>query len=249
MKTSIKIITVLFSLLLCLFIGTAIGSPEVGLALFAVDLLWAYHLYRNGIEKGSLYSACGVVSAAILYDCTTPLVGGTETTVYVTNRADITAMTKNGSNALIVEGITMAATKKFYKLEGATGQNGSSVQPKYAMVKIPYGRAWEHTIDAYSFKIDPATKKELEAWNQADMTVIVENKFRNGTTGNTAYEIYGADGGLQMEVLERDPNNKDTVGGFHLQFKTQETSREGHMPYTFFLTDYATTRALVLALL
>lgn len=170
--------------------------------------------------------------------------------MYLTNRADIASWTVNGANSLVIEGFTMVATKKFYKLEGRSdGSNGSTVTAMYKTVKLPYGKGWEHQIDAMAFTVDPLTKKQLEAWNLADMVAIVENKFRNGTVGNTAYEIYGLDGGLQMESLERSPNDKDTMGAFKLQLKTQETAREGHMPYTFFLTSYAATKALVAALI
>lgn len=247
MKTSLKILSVFTSLLFCAFIGMAAGGIEYGLALFALDILAAA---TGVIPGGVLLSACGIVGAAILFDCTNPVVGGTVPIMYVTNRDDISAMTKNGSNALIVEGITMVATKKFYKLEGRNdGEKGSSVAPSWKTVKLPYGKAYEHLVDAQSFKVDPATKKELEAWNLADVVIIVENKFRNGTTGNTAYEIYGAEGGLQMEEMSRNPNDTDSMGVIKLQFKSQSTSLENHMPYSFFLTDYAATKALVAALI
>lgn len=246
MKNSKLILAVLTSLLFCLFITLPLGVGY-GLALFAVDIVAAA---TGLIPGGVLLSACGVVAAQILFDCVNPVVGGTVPVLYITNREDITAMTKNVSNALIVEGITMVALKKFYKLEGRNdGDKGSSVAPSWKTVKLSYGKAYEHLVDAQSFKVDPATKKELEAWNLADVVIIVENKFRNGTVGNTAYEIYGAEGGLQMEEMSRNPNDVDSMGVIKLQFKSQQTSLENHMPYTFFLTDYATTKALVAALI
>jgi hypothetical protein len=142
----------------------------------------------------------------------------------------------------------MVSLKKFYKLEGASGSSGSSVGARMKSVQLPYGKAFEHEIDALSFKVDPATKKELEAWNQADLVAIVQNKYR-GSNGNTAFEVFGYDGGLQLVELERDANDKDTMGAFKLKFKTQESSREAHMPYSFFITDYATTLAAVNALI
>lgn len=246
MKNTIAILAVLTSLLVCLFIGSVLGSPAIGLLLFALDIA---AVFIQPFRKFTLYSACGVASAAILFDCVNPLTGGTVSTMYVTNRDDIASVTKNGSNALIIEAITMVATKKFFKLEGRQdGTSGSTVAASYKSVRQTFGKAWEHLIDAMAFKADPATKKELTQWNLADIVAIVENKYR-GATGNAAYEVYGLDGGLQIEELERNPNDKDTQGAWKIKFKTHESSMEGNPPYSLFITDYATTKAVVAALI
>lgn len=247
MKTSKIILAVITSALFCLLAGVVIGYPGLGVALFVADLSVGAILSLIGIkiEGGLILSACGAASAAILYDCTNPLVGGTESIIYVANRTDIASYTLSG---LTITAITMVATKKFFKIEGATGANGSSARPSVKMSKQPYAKGWEHKVQCLAFPIDPTTKLQIEALNLADLVIIVQNKMR-GATGNCAYELLGKDVGLTTDAVERDPNNKDTQGAWDMTFLTTPGAYEPHVPYAFFNTDYATTAAAIAALI
>ena len=255
MKNTKFILSLFTSLFLCVAFAGAAGelfeaSPaEIcvsGALLFTVLFISGREMVRR--TGYSFMEACGLATASILRDCDTPLTGGTKTTVWLGNISEVDDYTQDVYNKLIVSGITLASGKTLFKLEGDSGTNGSSVGANYKMVKLPFGRAWEHEVSGLAFSIDPDTKLELDKWVQGQLFMIVENKHK-GEDGNSAFEIYGLDAGLQMEEFERNPNDKDTLGAFKFRLKTDENSREGNMPYTFWDTDYATTLAAINALL
>lgn len=247
MKNTKLILAFLTSLLMCLFIGAAIGSPAIGITLFALDLFTALIIYRskNKLPERSLFSVCGAISAAILKDCTNPLVGGVNTTIYLANRDDIESYTRNGGNPQIIEAITMKTDKLFYKYEG---QNGSA-EPEQHMLKQKYARVYDHLIKFKVFNATPTTKQQLEKMAVGSIVAIVENNWRNGTTGNGAFEIYGIEAGLEVENLDRVLADADTQGAFDLTLKSPETAKEAHLPATLFVTSYAASLAVVEGLL
>lgn len=252
MKNTRIILALFTSMLLCTFFAGAAGQlfeASTEAVLISAGLLFTVLLFiGNALPHKAFFEACGLATASILRDCDTPLTGGTNTTVWLGNRSEVSSYDQDSYNKLIVTGLTLAADKTLFKLEGDSGTNGSSVGAMYKMVKLAYGRAFEHEVSVLAFSIDPDTKLELDKWVKGDLFMIVENKFR-GESGNSAFEIYGLDAGLQMEEFERNPNDKDTLGAFKFRLKTDENSREGNMPYTFWDTDYATTLAAINALL
>lgn len=252
-----KIILALFtSLFLCIAFTGAAGElfQASHLQIFISGALLFAVLFITGREMiarsgYSFMEACGLASASILKDCDTPLVGGSGITVWVGNLSEIDTITKDVYNKMIVSDLTLLSGKKLFKLEGDSGTNGSSVAPLAKMVKLPYGKAFEHELGALAFSITPETKLELDKWVHGELFAIAENKMK-GEDGNSAFEIYGLDAGLQMEEFERNPNDKDTLGAFKFRLKTNENSREGNMPYTFWDgTSYSSTLAAITALL
>jgi hypothetical protein len=238
MKATKRILQFLTAATLSFIFAATLGFPALGFLFLGLSAI-------NFLPGGSLYSVCGAISAAILKDCTNPLVGGTDTTIYLANFADIASVTRNGSNPQIIEAITMVATKKFYKYEG---QNGS-VEPEQHLIKQKYARVYDHLIKYKVFNATPTTKAQLELQAVGRIVAIVENNWRNGTAGNGAYEIYGLEVGLEIENLDRVLADADTQGAFDITLKTPETSKEAHLPATLFITSYAATQAVVAALI
>lgn len=238
MKTSKRILQFLTSAGLAFIFAATIGFPMLGFLFLALAFI-------PMLPGGSMYSVCGAITAAILKDCTNPLIGGTDTTIYVANYADIASVTRNGSNPQIIEAITMVATKKFYKYEG---QN-NSVEPEQHLVKQKYARVYDHLIKFKVFNATPTTKAQLELMAVGRIVAIVENNWKNGTTGNGAFEIYGLDVGLEVENLDRMLADADTQGAFDLTLKTPEAAKEGHLPATLFITSYSATQAVIAALI
>lgn len=184
---------------------------------------------------------CGAISAAVAPNCAIPLVGGLEVKIHLANKDDISSMAMTG---LVVTGITMKATKKFYTYEGIKTSNNK----KAASVPGKYFNLFEHEIEYVVFKIDSATKTEIEAANNGLLVAIVENKYK-GTAGNSAFEILGREQGLEMSALTQDSNDGDSQGAYKIILKTGSGGKEGHLPAPFYDTDYATTLAKVTAML
>ena len=97
------------------------------------------------------------------------------------------------------------------------------------------------------FAISPTIKDQLEKLAKGEVVAIIQNKFK-GASGASCFEVYGADAGLHLTQNVRELNS-DIRGAFDLILKSNEKSLEPHMPKSLYLTDYATTKAIVDAIL
>ena len=186
-------------------------------------------------------SDCGAISAGIAANCANPIQAGTEDTLVLLNRTQIATLTKNATNPQIIEAILLESAANGYVFEGIN----NSITPKYNMVKGRYFKNWSHEVDFIAFDVSPESKKVVETAKDGDFTAIVYNKYK-GTAGNSAFEIYGLYAGLKAEVIERDINNAETGGAFHIVLKTdEERGLEPFQPQTLFITDYAASLAVV----
>lgn len=191
-------------------------------------------------------SLCGKISSAFTINCDSPLQAGTEDTLVLINWEDWldAALTVNVSNTQIIENIVLASGVTGYEVQG----KNNSIAPKYEMVKQAYAEVYNHEINYKVFGVSAALKAQLEKKAKGRFVAIVYNKYK-GEDGGSAFEVYGADAGLVVTQLVRDVNSQDTQGAFDLILKTSELSPEPHMPKTLFITDYATSKAVVEGLL
>lgn len=251
MKTNkLQVIYVLIcGMLSALLFGTLVGGSDntaftIASILSFVGTVALTYGYSPKEKKAMAMSACGAITAGVTLNCADPLTSGVVATFYIANKDDIASMTYDIANPMIVDTITMKATKTFFTFEGQL----QSTEPKFAMIKGKYINQFEHSVSALIFKIDPATKEQILNMKDGNFVCIVENNYV-GSTGNCKYEIYGAGSGLKAEVLERNPNDTENLGAFKIELKTQEYAREGKPPVTFFDTDLATTDTAVQNLL
>ena len=185
---------------------------------------------------------CGQITSNLTANCTNPLQPGAEVTLTLINREDWidAAITYNGSNTEVIENVVLASGIVAYTYIGVN----KSLVPKYELIKGAYSELYNHEINLKIFDVTPTAKAQLELLAKGQVVAIVQNKYR-GTAGNAAYEVYGADSGLVCTQLIREISSTDTSGAFDIILKSDEGSLEPHMPNTFFITDYATTKAVV----
>jgi len=200
-----------------------------------------FHKHSNSKQMTQI---CGLLASGIGADCTNPLQAGTEDTLVLLNRTQIATLTKNISNPQVIEDIVLESAALGYVFQGLN----NSIAPKSMMVKGRYFRNWSHEINFIAFDVSPEAKQVIEDMKDGDLTAIVYNKYK-GTSGNSAFEIYGLYAGLKSETIERDVTNAETQGAFNILLKTDnERGLEPYQPQTLFITDYATTLAVVEAL-
>jgi len=183
-------------------------------------------------------SVCGKITAGLSIDCDTPLQAGAEDQLILVNRDDWldATITKNLTNAQIIEAVVLDTGVQGYSFQG----KNNSIAPKYEFIKQTYAEVYSHEINFKVFNVDPVAKQELERMAKGSMVAIVNNKFKGGT---------GADAGLIVSQNIRDVINQENQGAFDVIIKSDEAAPEPHMPKTFFITDLATTKAAVEALL
>lgn len=236
-------------LFLALFISvgtlilSAVGFKTIEALLIVLGLELTLYFAKPYLPKNlSLVSVCGAISGNIAFDCDVPMQSGTRDKAWIINLEDIDVITYN-TNKMIVEEITLKVGKTAYFIDG---QN-NSIMPKCSLVKLAYTDMYDHIVKMLGFDISPTVKENLEGMKSGRYVVITENVYK-GTSGNSAFEIYGLNVGLEITILEKDPNNQDTQGAFDFTFATNK-NKEPKMPLTFFDTDYATTKALIEGLL
>ena len=238
-----------FALLLFGFVLGATFLVAFGLDVptaFAVVLFIeiALNLYARKHPKGlTLALVCGKISGNILADCNVPMQSGTADRAIIINKDDIESVTVNATNDMVIEAITLKATKVAYQIDGIN----NSIRPSATLVQLTFKKMFDHMVQMIGFDISPLVKNSLTVGLEGRYVIITENLFR-GTAGNSAFEIYGLTVGLELTVLTKDPNNQDTQGGFDFTFATNK-NKEPRMPLTFFDTSYAATKVLVDGLL
>lgn len=189
--------------------------------------------------------SCGTITKGITTSCSTKPVGGLEVDIYMANRADIASVTKNVTNDLIVEGITMVATKKFYKFSGLKQSNKASAK----MFKGPYFNSWDHGADLIIFSNTADTKANIiEQLANGDVVLVINNKWK-GTNGEQALEMLGYEVGLTGVTVERVSDDADTQGAWKVTLGPPDGEHEPRTPLTIFDTNYADSLAVVTALL
>lgn len=191
-------------------------------------------------------SICGKISASVAIDCDNPLVAGANDRLILINKEDWDngTITPNVSNSELIEGITLPSGTDAYYFEG----KNDSVEPKQTLVKQRYAEVYDHEVIFKVFKADAATKQQLEKMVKGKFVAIIENNFK-GSSGNSCFEIYGYDVGLQVMEMERVIMDAETQGAFNITLRTPENIKEAHLPKTLYITSYAATKAVVDALL
>lgn len=186
---------------------------------------------------------CGAIASNILISCDNPMQGGTRDRAVIFNYDDIASIVYDSTNTSTVEDIVLATGKFAYQIDG----KNNSIAPKASMVKVGFNNMFDHSVQMKGFDLSPEIKEQLNSMKDGRFVVITENYYK-GVNGNSAFEIYGLTTGLEMSVLERDPNNADTQGAFDFTFTTIN-NKEPRLPNSLFVTSYASSKAVVDSLL
>lgn len=191
-------------------------------------------------------ATCGNIALSLGFNCNVPLQGGTADRAYIMNHEDwkAAAIGRDLANNLVVESVVLAGSATAFYVDGKNNSNA----PAFQLVKLPYADVYDHTFNYLVFDISNAAHKALANQVGGRYVVIAENNYQ-GASGQCAFEIYGADAGLEVKVFTRDALNNDNQGAYVLNLATPDVGKEPNPPLRFFDTDYATTKAALEALL
>jgi hypothetical protein len=139
-------------------------------------------------------------------------------------------------------GGTPAVLAKGFRYEGYN----TSVKPKSTFVKKDYSARYDHNLDFVIFSKGSDVKAEIEKLGTNRVVAIIENIHKSG---DSAFEIFGTDLGLELTTIKSDPNDANSEGAYEITLTSPANFKEPHMPATFFVTDYPTTKTALLALI
>lgn len=182
------------------------------------------------------------ISADILYSCENPPLRGAKDRVIIIPRRNISSITLNSSNHLIVEAIALESNTRAFEYIG----DGTLLSPASTMVRDEFGVRFPHRLPFKIHGANPANKKELEylSKEKEGVAIIYEQNYQ-GTNGNSQFVVMGKDAGMFVTLLE-DSEGRNI---YSIELANLDGYEEPHLPANFFKTDIAATKVLIEALL
>lgn len=180
---------------------------------------------------------CGDLRRGSAYDCNTPLVGGTRPILYVINKDDITGYTESTTTPNLVTAFTFKTGKVANAFEGFR----NSVIPSLEAVEAPSGQTvWKHIVNFFVYENTQLWKNELAKLGNGSYITV----FQNSAMNSESFEIQGIDVGLTLPpgVVNSKAENGSA---YNLILNSRATQEEPKPPRTLFVTDFATTLALI----
>lgn len=110
-----------------------------------------------------------------------------------------------------------------------------------------YLKTHQHNVVVRIFKKSEAAKKFVNGLTNARVIAIVENND-TGDKGDTKYEVYGWDSGLELTEITVTTEMTDGVA-YQVTLANGTIAQEGSLPMSLFDTDEATTDLMVNSLL
>lgn len=174
--------------------------------------------------------------------CGKPAIAGTTARVILLSYSDVdkskSAVTDNVISSLILKA-------------GATGYEVDSL-PNATVGSDTinagtYLKTHQHNVVVRIFKKSEAAKKFVNGLTNARVIAIVENND-TGDNGDTKYEVYGWDSGLELTEITVTTEMTDGVA-YQVTLANGTIAQEGSLPMSLFNTDEKTTDLMVDGLL
>lgn len=174
--------------------------------------------------------------------CGKPAIAGTTARVILLSYSDV-----DKSKSVVTDNIISSLILK----AGATGYEVDSL-PNATVGSDTinagtYLKTHQHNVVVRIFKKSEAAKKFVNGLTNARVIAIVENND-TGDHGDTKYEVYGWDSGLELTEITVTTEMTDGVA-YQVTLANGTIAQEGSLPMSLFDTDEATTDLMVDGLL
>lgn len=177
------------------------------------------------------------IAAAITNDCTSRPTAGTESIMYLMNRADLTA-TVDESNAVLLKELTLADSKLAYKVTAVNKENNAGFD---GVVADNLPNLFTHYISVQPYSRDADTIKALDTMD--DVVAVVELK---GPKAEGKFIVLGFETGLHLSSASGRANDNNGLPTY--EFQTRAGEEELYSRYILWNTDYNTTKEALEAL-
>jgi len=186
--------------------------------------------------------ACtGMVEQDILFDCENASIAGLETTVNIYNTPDIdrAAITFDPNNPCLMTGFGLLPGKTGFCIQGVKQVNSTA----WELVKKDTGAdKKKHTFNGFILNMSAENKCQLEAMSQGGSFVISVEKKYKGADNAEAFDVYGIESGLELNVATYNSNEND--GSAVIELSSVDGFEESKIPATLLIGDYAATKTL-----
>lgn len=174
--------------------------------------------------------------------CGKPAIAGTTARVILLSHSDA-----DKSKSVVTDNVISSLILK----AGATGYEVDSL-PNATVGSDTinagtYLKTHQHNVVVRIFKKSEAAKKFVNGLTNARVIAIVENND-TGDNGDTKYEVYGWDSGLELTEITVTTEMTDGVA-YQVTLANGTIAQEGSLPMSLFNTDEKTTDLMVEGLL
>lgn len=174
--------------------------------------------------------------------CGKPAIAGTTARVILLSYSDV-----DKSKSVVSDNVISSLILK----AGATGYEVDSL-PNATVGSDTinagtYLKTHQHNVVVRIFKKSEAAKKFVNGLTNARVIAIVENND-TGDNGDTKYEVYGWDSGLELTEITVTTEMTDGVA-YQVTLANGTIAQEGSLPMSLFNTDEKTTDLMVEGLL
>lgn len=174
--------------------------------------------------------------------CGKPAIAGTTDRVILLSYSDV-----DKSKSVVTDNVISSLILK----AGATGYEVDSL-PNATVGSDTinagtYLKTHQHNVVVRIFKKSEAAKKFVNGLTNARVIAIVENND-TGDNGDTKYEVYGWDSGLELTEITVTTEMTDGVA-YQVTLANGTIAQEGSLPMSLFNTDEKTTDLMVDGLL
>lgn len=174
--------------------------------------------------------------------CGKPVIAGTTARVILLSYSDV-----DKSKSVVTDNVISSLILK----SGATGYEVDSL-PNATVGSDTinagtYLKTHQHNVVVRIFKKSEAAKKFVNGLTNARVIAIVENND-TGDKGDTKYEVYGWDSGLELTEITVTTEMTDGVA-YQVTLSNGTIAQEGSLPMSLFDEDEATTDLMVNGLL
>lgn len=174
--------------------------------------------------------------------CGKPAIAGTTARVILLSYSDV-----DKSKSVVTDNVISSLILK----AGATGYEVDSL-PNATVGSDTinagtYLKTHQHNVVVRIFKKSEAAKKFVNGLTNARVIAVVENND-TGDNGDTKYEVYGWDSGLELTEITVTTEMTDGVA-YQVTLANGTIAQEGSLPMSLFNTDEKTTDLMVDGLL
>jgi len=166
-------------------------------------------------------------------DCNNPRVKGYEKAGVLIRKSEIASFTANSTSNRIIEALTLKALKKTYVVE-----NSRKNPLPFNGTQTTYNReqdAYDKMVQFYYEGIGGLSSEAIEGLKNDDFVLLLERKDKRG---DGSFHIFGWENGLSAGN-ENGAQVQDEATGYWL---VTMTTQERFAEYSFFITDYETTK-------
>lgn len=174
--------------------------------------------------------------------CGKPAIAGTTARVILISYSDVDK-SKSVVSDNVISSLILKAGATGYKVDSLPNATVGSDTINAGT----YLKTHQHNVVVRIFKKSEAAKKFVNGLTNARVIAIVENND-TGDNGDTKYEVYGWDSGLELTEITVTTEMTDGVA-YQVTLANGTIAQEGSLPMSLFNTDEKTTDLMVDGLL